>query len=119
LRALITIGYLGWIAFAITTVIDLHVLHGRTETSRTMAGTIFFSSVLVTLYASFAVSKSPLTYYAYAIFPVGFWEEVYARRKALAEGAKALLDLSSAGSVISLVVSAVAGLALIEVLVCY
>ncbi|EPE34148.1 Alkaline phosphatase-like protein [Glarea lozoyensis ATCC 20868] len=116
LRALITIGYLGWIAFAITTVIDLHVLHGRTETSRTMAGTIFFSSVLVALYASFAISKSPLTYYAYAIFPVGFWEEVYARRRALVEGGKALLDLSSAGSVISLVVSAITGLALIEVL---
>ncbi|KAK2626381.1 hypothetical protein QTJ16_004643 [Diplocarpon rosae] len=36
LRALITIGYLGWIAFALTTVIDLHVLHGKTETSRTL-----------------------------------------------------------------------------------
>ena len=36
LRALITIGYLGWIAFALTTVVDLHVLHGKTETSRTL-----------------------------------------------------------------------------------
>jgi phosphatidylinositol glycan class N len=117
LRALITIGYLGWIAFAITTVIDLHVLHGKTETSRTMAGSIFFSSVLVALYASFAVSKSPVTYYAYAIFPVAFWEEVFARRKALAEGGKALLDISSARSVLSLVFSAVAGLGLIETLV--
>jgi phosphatidylinositol glycan class N len=117
LRALITVGYLGWIAFAITTVIDLHVLHGKTETSRTVGGTIFFSSVLVALYASFAVSESPVTYYAYAIFPVGFWEEVFARRKALAEGGKALLDISSAGSVLSLVFSAVAGLGLIETLV--
>jgi GPI ethanolamine phosphate transferase 1 len=91
LRALITIGYLGWIAFALTTVIDLHVLHGKTETSRTLFGNIFFSSVLVMLYASFIVSRSPFTYYAYAIFPVGFWAEVYARRKALKKGGKALI----------------------------
>jgi phosphatidylinositol glycan class N len=36
LRALVTIGYLGWIAFALTTVVDLHVLHGKTKTSRTL-----------------------------------------------------------------------------------
>ncbi|KAM3077141.1 Glycosyl phosphatidyl inositol anchor synthesis [Clarireedia jacksonii] len=92
LRALITMGYLGWIAFALTTVIDLHVLHGNTETSRTIAGSLFFSSVLILLYSSFIVSKSPYTYYAYAIFPVAFWEEVYARRNAIAEGRKALFS---------------------------
>ncbi|KAM0177996.1 hypothetical protein ACHAPF_003966 [Botrytis cinerea] len=90
LRALITMGYLGWITFALTTVIDLHVLHGKTETSRTLAGSLFFSSILVALFASFIVSESPATYYAYAIFPVAFWEEVYARRNALSEGGKAL-----------------------------
>ncbi|RDW79672.1 PigN-domain-containing protein [Coleophoma cylindrospora] len=90
LRALITFGYLGWIAFALTTVIDLHVLHGRTETSRTLPGTIVFSSILVLLYSSFIISKSPYTYYAYAIFPVVFWEEVFARRKALVAGKAAL-----------------------------
>ncbi|PVH83353.1 PigN-domain-containing protein [Cadophora sp. DSE1049] len=115
LRALITIGYLGWIAFALTTVIDLHVLHGKTETSRALTGTIFFSSVLVILYASFIVSKSPYTYYAYAIFPVAFWEEVYARRKALDEGRKALFGhITSAGGSVVLVLKAVVGLGLIE-----
>ena len=118
LRALITIGYLGWIAFALTTVVDLHVLHGKTETSRTVFGAIFFSSVLVTLYASFIVSKSPLTYYAYAIFPVGFWEEVYARRMALVEGRKALFGhIKSAGGLISLILRALLSLGLIESLV--
>lgn len=92
LRALITIGYLGWISFALTTTIDLHVLHGKTETSRTMFSNIFFSSVLVTLYASFIVSKSPITYYAYAIFPVGFWEEVFARRGAILDLKKVVLS---------------------------
>lgn len=118
LRALITLGYLGWIAFALTTVIDLHVLHGKTETSRTLAGTVFFSSVLVALYASFVISKSPLTYYAYAIFPVGFWEEVYARRKALAEGRRVLFGhVTTAGGSFILVLKAVISLVLIESLV--
>jgi phosphatidylinositol glycan class N len=118
LRALITIGYLGWIAFALTTVIDLHVLHGRTKTSRTLFGNVFFSSILVTLYTSFIVSKSPPTYYAYAIFPVGFWEEVYARRNALTEGRKALFGhITSAGGASVPLLKAVVGLLLIESLV--
>jgi phosphatidylinositol glycan class N len=119
LRALITVGYLGWIAFALTTVIDLHVLHGKTETSRTLFGNLFFSSVLVMLYASFIVSKSPFTYYTYAIFPVGFWAEVYARRKALKEGGKALLGrVTSTGDYLILLLKTVLGLVLIESLVC-
>jgi phosphatidylinositol glycan class N len=118
LRALITIGYLGWIAFALTTVIDLHVLHGKTETSRTFGGTVFFSSILVLLYASFIVSKSPLTYYAYAIFPVAFWEEVYARRNALAEGRQALFgDVKSTGGLVALILKSVIFVGLIECLV--
>ena len=118
LRALITIGYLGWIAFALTTVIDLHVLHGKTETSRTLVGTVFFSSILVILYASFLVSESPVSYYAYAIFPVAFWEEVYARRNALVEGRKALFgDITSAGGFIMLSLKAAIFLVLIECLV--
>lgn len=118
LRALITIGYLGWIAFALTTVIDLHVLHGKAETSRTLFGALFFSSILVALYGSFVVSKSPVTYYAYAIFPVVFWEEVYARRNALNEGRKVLFaHVKSAGGVIILLLKAIIGLGLIESLV--
>ena len=118
LRALITIGYLGWIAFALTTVIDLHVLHGKAETSRTLSGTVFFSSIIVILYASFIISKSPYTYYAYAIFPVGFWEEVYARRKALAQGGKQLFGhITSIGGSIVLLLKVVVGLVLMESLV--
>jgi phosphatidylinositol glycan class N len=120
LRTLITLGYLGWIAFALTTVIDLHVLHGKTETSRSMAGTIFFSSILVLLYSSFIVSKSPITYYAYAIFPVGFWEEVFARRQSLVYGRRALFGhITSAGGFITLFLKSVVFLGLIESLVSY
>lgn len=118
LRALITVGYLGWIAFALTTVIDLHVLHGKTETSRTFGGYLFFSSILVLLYASFIVSKSPVSYYAYTIFPVAFWEEVYARRHALAEGKRALFgDITSTGGLVMLAVKTAIFVGLIECLV--
>ncbi|KAJ3489624.1 hypothetical protein NLG97_g5959 [Lecanicillium saksenae] len=92
LRALITIGYLGWMAYAITTVIDLFVVGQKFKPQRSAIGLVFFSSVLVTLYASFIISQSPITYYFYALFPVIFWEEVFACRKSLAEGRKVLFS---------------------------
>ncbi|KAI1151631.1 GPI ethanolamine phosphate transferase 1 [Nemania diffusa] len=98
LRALITIGYLGWIAFSLTTVIDLHVVQGAAEPSRTLGATIFFSSILIALYASFVISQSPPTYYAYSFFPVVFWEEVYARRESLARGRQILLGHIETGT---------------------
>ncbi|KAI1170475.1 GPI ethanolamine phosphate transferase 1 [Nemania sp. FL0916] len=98
LRALITIGYLGWIAFALTTVIDLHVLQGTTQPSRTTGVVLFFSSVLIALFASFVISQSPPTYYAYAFFPVVFWEEVYARRESLVRGRQVLLGHIETGT---------------------
>ncbi|KAI1337432.1 PigN-domain-containing protein [Xylariaceae sp. FL0016] len=98
LRALVTIGYLGWIAFALTTVVDLHVLQGSTKSSRPLASTVFFSSVLAILYASFIISHSPVTYYAYALFPVFFWEEVFARRESLMKGKETLFGHIQTGS---------------------
>jgi phosphatidylinositol glycan class N len=115
LRALITIGYLGWIAYALTTVVDLHVMNGSLPPSRTLAGALTFSSVLAVLYASFIISKSPITYYAYAFFPVFFWEEVYARRSCLAEGRKHLFGhVNSGGKVVSLLFNGALYVAVIE-----
>lgn len=118
LRALVTIGYLGWIAYALITVLDLHVLHGRNKPSRTTAGVAAFSSVLVALYASFIMSKSPISYYAYAVFPVVFWEEVYARRGSLQEGRKELFGhVKTGGSLVSLIFNSALYLGVIESLV--
>lgn len=91
LRTIVTAGYLGWMAYALTTVIDLHVLHGSSSATRTMSSNIFFSSALVVLYAVLWVQKSPWRYYAYGAFPVFFWEEVVARRGSLQAGRKILL----------------------------
>ena len=90
LRAMVTLGYLGWIAFALTTVIDMYVLHGISSTNRSFVSISAFSSAALVLYSSLIFSKSPATYYAYAFFPVFFWEEVFARRSALAAGFKKL-----------------------------
>lgn len=118
LRALITIGYLGWISFALTTVVDLHVLQGNTQPKRSLGGAIFFSSALVILYASFVASHSPITYYAYAFFPVMFWEEVYARRESLVKGKQALFGHVQTGTkVLSLFVNSIAYLGIVESLV--
>lgn len=88
LRALITIGYVGWMVYALATVVNLHVLQGAVEPSRDTVSTAVSSSVYILMAASFIASKSPVTYYAYAFFPVFFWEEAYARRESLIRGAK-------------------------------
>jgi phosphatidylinositol glycan class N len=90
LRTLITLGYLGWIAFALTTVIDLHVLRENSKTVRTLSSNIVFSSILVVLYSVLFKQQSPWIYYAYAFFPVLFWEEVWARLPAIKQGVKVL-----------------------------
>ncbi|KAG6017731.1 Glycosyl phosphatidyl inositol anchor synthesis [Claviceps lovelessii] len=103
LRALITVGYLGWMSYAITTVVDMFVVRENVPAKRTFLGTAAFTAVLVALYASFFMSKSPVTYYLYALFPVVFWEEVFAHRESLVRG-KALLfaNVQSTGDVLTL-----------------
>ncbi|KAI9372739.1 Phosphatidylinositolglycan class N-domain-containing protein [Aspergillus egyptiacus] len=91
LRTIVTLGYLGWIAYALTTVIHLHVLHGASESNRTRSSTIFFSSILVALFSIFLYQGSSWRYYFYGFFPVFFWEEVFARRKAFHAGREILL----------------------------
>jgi phosphatidylinositol glycan class N len=118
LRALVTVGYLGWIAFATTTVIDLHVLHGKTTTSRTTATASMFGAVLVALFSILFVKKSPVQYYAYAAFPVIFWEEVFARRQALTAGSTALLgNIKTKDEWAKLALSVLASIGLLEALV--
>ena len=96
LRALVTLGYLGWMAFAFTFALDQHVFDGKIDATRSITSTTVFSSIFVALFAFLLVQSSPWTYYAYAFFPVMFWEEVFARRQALSQ-AKALLSRQLSG----------------------
>jgi GPI ethanolamine phosphate transferase 1 len=120
LRALVTIGYLGWMAYALTTVIDLHVLQGQAQPSRTTFGVAAFASVLAAMYASFLASGSPPAYFVYAFFPVFFWEEVYARRESLAKGGTVLFGHIQDGSTLaSFLFGAVIYVVIIQSLVCH
>ena len=91
LRAVITIGYLGWMAFALTTVIDLHVLHGKTELIRTRTTLGVTGGILAGLYSMLLIQRAPWTYYIYTTLPVVFWEEVWARKQALQASRNVLL----------------------------
>lgn len=120
LRVLITTGYLGWILFSLAIVIDLHVLSGKAQISRNFYSSVISTSALLLLYSSFIISKSPCTYYLYAIFPLAFWEEVYARRSALLEGIGILFgSFKSFSSFILLLLQAIAALALLELIVSF
>ncbi|PFH55192.1 hypothetical protein XA68_10465 [Ophiocordyceps unilateralis] len=98
LRTLITSGYLGWMAYALTMVIDLYVLHNSVAPKRTIMGVAFFTSFLLAQYSSFVISNSPWSYYAYAFFPTIFWEEVYAHRLSLVRGRRVLFSRIQTGA---------------------
>ncbi|KAF1843568.1 PigN-domain-containing protein [Cucurbitaria berberidis CBS 394.84] len=118
LRTLVTAGYVGWIVFAITTVIDLHVLTEHVPALRTTQSIAMFSGVLVALFAVILKQRSPWVYYVYAFFPVLFWEEVYARRGSLTKGGKILFGhVSSNGDIAKLVLSTLGFFGLLEALV--
>lgn len=119
LRTIVTLGYLGWIAYALTTVIDLHVLHGTSDSHRTTASISFFSSTLVALFSVFLYQGSSWRYYIYAIFPVYLWEEVFARRKALLAGREILLGhVRSFSGYLIFGLQLLAFLGVLEALVC-
>ncbi|KAL8854985.1 MAG: hypothetical protein Q9221_000181 [Calogaya cf. arnoldii] len=118
LRMLVTIGYLGWIAFALTTVIDLHVLQNEGTYLRNTATTAFCGIVLSGLLLLLWLRSAPYTYYLYASFPVIFWEEVLQRRAALTSGARYLLAHSSSSEqAANLLLKALAFFGLLEALV--
>ncbi|KAF4264083.1 hypothetical protein CNMCM8812_003728 [Aspergillus fumigatus] len=118
LRTIITFGYLGWIAYALTTVIDLHVLHRTSDSKRTVGSNIFFTSILAALFSVLLYQKSSWQYYVYGAFPIFFWEEVFARRKALIAGREILLGhVRSFGGYIASGFQLVAFVAVLEALV--
>ncbi|KAL8732040.1 MAG: hypothetical protein Q9166_002992 [cf. Caloplaca sp. 2 TL-2023] len=118
LRMLVTIGYLGWIAFALTTVIDLHVLQNKGEHLRNTATSAGFGAILSGLLLTLWLRSAPYTYYLYAMFPVVFWEEVLQRRSALISGIRLLLAHSpTSDRATNLFLKAFAFVGLLEALV--
>lgn len=118
LRALVTAGYAGWVAFAFTTAVDMYMLDGKIDATRTPASIIAFCSLLVGLYSFLLVQSSPVTYYAYAFFPVMFWEEVFVRRRALVECKNRLFAKFTQQDLMKLALNVVMYLAILEIMVC-
>lgn len=118
LRLLVTIGYLGWIAFASTTVIDLHVLQNKGAYARDPATSAVFAAALIGLLLYLWVRSVPYTYYLFAVFPVIFWEEVTQRRAALISGLRLLLQHTpGSASYRNQILKALAFVGLLEALV--
>ncbi|KAL8693040.1 MAG: hypothetical protein Q9218_002056 [Villophora microphyllina] len=118
LRLLVTTGYLGWIAFALTTVIDLHVLQNRGAYTRDPATSAVFAVALAGLLLCLWLRTAPYTYYLFAVFPVIFWEEVTQRRSALITGLRLLLEHApDSVSYPKLILNAFAFVGLLEALV--
>jgi len=117
LRTLVTIGYVGWIAFAFTTAVDSFMLNGRVEAGRNVASYSLFGAILVGLFSYLFVQASPITYYIYAIFPIMFWEEVFARRKSLATAQRELASEFSSQDLARWLIQISAFIALLEVMV--
>lgn len=118
LRTLVTGGYLGWIAFAMATVVDLFVLQGTVDARRTSMSVAAFMAGFVAICSLLYVQSSSWTYYAYAVFPAAFWEEVYARRDAIKQARGVLLGhFQTSGGILDFFWKCLAYLGLLEALV--
>jgi phosphatidylinositol glycan class N len=91
LRTVVSLGYLGWMAFAFTSVLNLHVLPTPTPSRRTIFSSVLFGGILAGSFSLLFLEKASWTYYPYVFFPVMFWEDVFAKRNALFTGLRALV----------------------------
>ncbi|THC88685.1 hypothetical protein EYZ11_011865 [Aspergillus tanneri] len=85
LRALISMGYLGWMAFALTTALTQHGLLNSDKNfqlNRSSVNASVLGIASIALLAFLYLQSSPYHYYAYATFPILFWAEVLAYRGA-------------------------------------
>ena len=118
LRVLVTAGYLGWVAFSLTTAVDIHMLHGSIEAQRSNRSLATFAGIGAGLFALLLARSSSWRYYLYALFPLLFWEDVFARRAVLAKAQKLFLsrgEFSSSGT--GLVFNVFTAVSILEALV--
>lgn len=85
IRTIVTLAYTGWAAFA-----SMYIFRPSADTSqaaRTYRTSItgIAGGMLLAAWATFAVQKSPWSFYVYVAFPAYFWQQflVYGARDAL------------------------------------
>lgn len=87
IRAIVTTGYIGWAVYNALLILPyfkgFEVLH-HVETPNFSRLVIRIISVGVFVVTSilFMIHQSPLTYYAYILFPIYFWGEILIRSQA-------------------------------------
>lgn len=93
LRSLVTLGYIGWIGFAATSFLKVFVVGAVSEPSHPIVRSV---AVLVFAVISglFYRQHSPINYYLYCLFPVFFWEQIFANRKTIVKGVQLLIERS-------------------------
>ncbi|KAK6509928.1 Glycosyl phosphatidyl inositol anchor synthesis, variant 2 [Arthrobotrys musiformis] len=117
LRTLVTLGYLGWVLFALAFVIQQHFL-GNTATGRwSSTAFIGFLSTLAAVFSIIYVQQSPWTYYIYAFAPVFFWWQVWLSRDALTVGIPLLAQRHGSHRYFGLLAKGVGFLVVLEAIV--
>lgn len=118
LRALVTAGYLGWIAFALTTVISHHVVTEGVSRIKYFPAVLYSSFIAVQLASIIFLQQSPWRYYLYSFFPVYFWQEVFVRKDILAKGGKILLaHIKTPAAYVTLAIKTLSYIAALEAIV--
>ncbi|KAK9367231.1 Phosphatidylinositolglycan class N-domain-containing protein [Lipomyces kononenkoae] len=120
LRSLVTLGFVGWILYAMTSFLDFYILPMKIAPSYGPTFSFVAAAVLSVLFGTFYVRHAPLMHYLYAVFPVLFWETVAEYRMSLWEGLKILIWNAGGrkqNTVASLTIQLMAFFALMEAVV--
>lgn len=119
LRSLITMGFLGWIAYATTSFLHLFVVPQVKPVNDIFIVRGLAGAVLSSLCGLLYYQQSPINYYLYAFFPVFFWEHVIENRITIYEGLRLLVQRSpSANPLRQAIGTLIFGLVLMELIVC-
>lgn len=91
LRSLVTLGFLGWIAFAFTSFLWLFLASDEAKKVSNSWVSPLFIAIFSGLCGLLRYQNSPSHYYLYAFFPVFFWAQVLRNLETLRSGAHKLL----------------------------
>lgn len=94
LRSLVTLGYIGWIGYAITSFFHVFVVGSVSETSHPFV-TSAFVLVFALISALFYRQSSPFNFYLYALFPIFFWHQILTNRRTITKGWQLLVQRSN------------------------
>ncbi|KAF3921270.1 hypothetical protein ABW21_db0206587 [Orbilia brochopaga] len=117
LRTVVTLGYLGWILFSLTFVIQQHFLQRSSSDRWSYSAFVGFFSILVCINGILFIQKSPWTYYVYAFAPVFFWWQIWISRTDLIEGISQLTQASSGSQGWGLILQSIGVIAVLEAIV--